>query len=111
MLEAIETVTQRWVGSPVARKKDEALLGGRARFIDDLSPVSGIRFAAILRSPHPHARIERLDGSVAHFLREVPAPDERQVRDMLSGHICRCMGYASIAAAVLDAATALRKGS
>ena len=61
MLEAIETVTQRWVGSPVARKEDEALLSGRARFIDDLSPVPGIRFAAILRSPHPHARIERLD--------------------------------------------------
>src|SRR5262249_37255143 len=33
----------------------------RARFIDDLSPVPGIRFAAVLRSPHPHARIERLD--------------------------------------------------
>jgi 2-furoyl-CoA dehydrogenase large subunit len=61
LLKAIETVTQRWVGSPIARKEDEALLSGRARFIDDLSPLPGIRFAAILRSPHPHARIERLD--------------------------------------------------
>ena len=49
--------------------------------------------------------------SVTHFLRETPAPDERQVRDMLSGHLCRCTGYASIVAAVLEAATAIRKGS
>jgi 2-furoyl-CoA dehydrogenase 2Fe-2S iron sulfur subunit len=48
---------------------------------------------------------------VTHFLRDTPAPDERQVRDMLSGHICRCTGYAPIVAAVLEAATAIRKGS
>src|SRR5215467_13663797 len=28
----------RWVGQPVPRKEDEALLSGRARFIDDLAP-------------------------------------------------------------------------
>jgi 2-furoyl-CoA dehydrogenase 2Fe-2S iron sulfur subunit len=49
--------------------------------------------------------------SVTHFLRDVPAPDEQQVRDMLSGHICRCTGYASIVAAVLEAATTISKGS
>jgi 2-furoyl-CoA dehydrogenase large subunit len=53
--------SQVWVGSPVPRSEDEALLTGRARFIDDLSPVAGIRFAAILRSPHPHAHILRID--------------------------------------------------
>jgi len=42
--------------------------------------------------------------SVTHFLRETPAPDEAQIRDMLSGHICRCTGYASIVAAILEAA-------
>ncbi|HYS69120.1 MAG TPA: molybdopterin cofactor-binding domain-containing protein, partial [Gemmatimonadaceae bacterium] len=61
MLEPIETISKRWVGSAVARKEDQALLTGQARFIDDLSPVPGIRFAAILRSPHPHARIGRID--------------------------------------------------
>ena len=30
-------IAQRWVGKPVPRKEDEALLTGRARFIDDLS--------------------------------------------------------------------------
>jgi 2-furoyl-CoA dehydrogenase 2Fe-2S iron sulfur subunit len=42
--------------------------------------------------------------SVTHFLRKNPRPTEAEVRDMLSGHICRCTGYASIVAAILDAA-------
>jgi 2-furoyl-CoA dehydrogenase 2Fe-2S iron sulfur subunit len=42
--------------------------------------------------------------SATHFLRETPAPSESEVRDMLSGHICRCTGYAQIVAAILDAA-------
>jgi aerobic-type carbon monoxide dehydrogenase small subunit (CoxS/CutS family) len=33
------------------------------------------------------------------------------VRDMLSGHICRCTGYASIVAAILEAAADIRRGS
>jgi 2-furoyl-CoA dehydrogenase 2Fe-2S iron sulfur subunit len=50
--------------------------------------------------------------SATHFLREVPAPDEGQIRDMLSGHICRCTGYAPIVAAILDAAARIaNKGS
>ena len=32
-------------------------------------------------------------------------PDEEEVRAVLSGHLCRCTGYAPIVAAVLDAAT------
>src|SRR5690606_31709549 len=51
----------RWVGTEVFRKEDEALLTGRARFIDDIAPVPGLKHAAILRSPHPHARLGRID--------------------------------------------------
>jgi 2-furoyl-CoA dehydrogenase large subunit len=52
---------RHWVGMPVARKEDAALLSGGARFIDDLAPVPGLKHAAILRSPHPHARIRGID--------------------------------------------------
>jgi 2-furoyl-CoA dehydrogenase 2Fe-2S iron sulfur subunit len=45
--------------------------------------------------------------SVEAFLRDVPAPTEAQIRDLLSGHLCRCTGYASIVKAVLAAAAAV----
>ena len=48
--------------------------------------------------------------SAAHFLVENPEPDEAQVKDMLSGHICRCTGYVPIVAAILDAAREIRGG-
>ena len=50
-----------WVGSAVPRSEDAALLSGNARFIDDLSPLPGIRHVALLRSPYPHARIREID--------------------------------------------------
>lgn len=42
--------------------------------------------------------------SCADYLERVPEPSEAQVRDMLSGHLCRCTGYTPIVAAVLDVA-------
>ncbi len=57
-----------WVGQSVRRREDAPLLTGRGRFIDDLEPVAGLRHAAILRSPHPHARIRSIDASAAEKL-------------------------------------------
>ena len=42
--------------------------------------------------------------SATRFLEENPDPDEEAVRDMLSGHLCRCTGYDGIVRAILDAA-------
>ena len=44
------------------------------------------------------------------FLRENPDPTEGEVRDAISGNLCRCTGYANIVAAALDAAQRLRGG-
>ena len=48
--------------------------------------------------------------SCTDFLKRVPNPDEAQVREMLSGHLCRCTGYSNIVAAILEVA-AERNGS
>jgi len=45
------------------------------------------------------------------FLRESPDPTEAQVRDAISGNLCRCTGYVNIVAAALDAAKRLRGGA
>ncbi|GAB3279825.1 molybdopterin-dependent oxidoreductase [Sinomonas notoginsengisoli] len=41
----------------LARIEDPKLLTGQGRFLDDLDPLPGTLVAAIVRSPHPHARI------------------------------------------------------
>jgi 2-furoyl-CoA dehydrogenase 2Fe-2S iron sulfur subunit len=38
------------------------------------------------------------------FLRDNAAPSERDVREMLSGHLCRCTGYAGMVDAILETA-------
>ena len=47
--------------------------------------------------------------SLDHFLRERPRPTEDEIRDLLSGHLCRCTGYTPIIRAALDAADLLAK--
>lgn len=47
--------------------------------------------------------------SFTDFLRRNPDPSEAEVRDVLSGHLCRCTGYEGIMRAVLAAAARLRE--
>ncbi len=46
------------------RKEDARLLTGQGRFSDDFS-IEGQAYAAMVRSPHPHARITRIDTTKA----------------------------------------------
>ncbi len=52
------------IGQPIRRKEDARLLTGKGRYTDDFS-LDGQTFAAMVRSPHPHARIVRIDVSAA----------------------------------------------
>ena len=51
-------------GQSVTRIEDDSLLRGAGRYTDDVS-VPHAAHAYILRSPHPHARILRIDPSAA----------------------------------------------
>jgi 2-furoyl-CoA dehydrogenase 2Fe-2S iron sulfur subunit len=47
--------------------------------------------------------------SLDDFLRRNDSPSEHDIRDLLSGHLCRCTGYTPIVRAALDAAAELAK--
>jgi aerobic carbon-monoxide dehydrogenase small subunit len=46
--------------------------------------------------------------TLTELLRENPEPNEQDVREALTGNLCRCTGYAGIVRAALDAAQRLR---
>jgi carbon-monoxide dehydrogenase small subunit len=48
--------------------------------------------------------------AATELLGEQPHPTEQEVREALSGNLCRCTGYESIVAGVLRAAELLRAG-
>jgi 2-furoyl-CoA dehydrogenase large subunit len=54
-----------WIGRSVPRVEDGRLLTGRGNFIDDHPPVANLCHAAMVRSPHAHARILGYDAAPA----------------------------------------------
>ncbi len=46
--------------------------------------------------------------TLLEFLRDNPDPTEREVREAISGNLCRCTGYQGIVDAALDAAGRLK---
>src|SRR3974390_243791 len=47
--------------------------------------------------------------SVTAFLRDNPSPTDEEIREALSGNLCRCTGYQGILAAVRAAATSINQ--
>lgn len=59
-----EGAADGWIGRPLKRREDHRLLTGAGSYVDDMRPP-GCLHVALLRSPHAHARIARLDVEAA----------------------------------------------
>jgi carbon-monoxide dehydrogenase large subunit len=66
------TGTHAYVGQSVLRKEDARLLTGRGTYIDNLV-LPGMLHMVVVRSPHAHARISRIDLSKARAAEGVVA--------------------------------------
>ena len=55
------------VGAPLKRKEDGRLVAGRGRYLDDVR-LPDLLHLAIVRSPHAHAEITRIDVTAARAI-------------------------------------------
>ena len=67
-----QPATPSYIGSPIRRREDVRFLTGRGQYLDDIR-LPGMLHAAILRSPHSHARVRGIDTSAALALDGVVA--------------------------------------
>ena len=66
------TENYRHIGKETPRKDARDIVTGRAKYIDDIK-LPGMLFGKVLRSPHAHARITRMDCTLARSLKGVRA--------------------------------------
>lgn len=59
-----ESPIPSFIGAPVQRREDPALITGTARYVDDFAP-SGALHLAVVRSPLPHATVISIDTEAA----------------------------------------------
>lgn len=59
-----------WIGKSMKRVEDPRLLAGQGKYIDDIN-IPHMAHAAVVRSPHAHARIRFIDASKAKELKGV----------------------------------------
>src|SRR5207237_8162688 len=58
------TANPTYIGSRLARKEDPRLITGQGTFTDDVM-LQGMAYLTLVRSPHAHARIRRIDTEAA----------------------------------------------
>src|SRR5258708_31652998 len=56
-----------WIGKSMKRVEDPRILAGKGRYVDDIV-LPNMAHAAVLRSPHAHAKIKSIDTSKAEAL-------------------------------------------
>ena len=87
--------------------------GASIRTVEGLAPEAG-RLSVLQDAFRRHHALQcgfctaGILMSLDWYLRETLDPSEAELREFLSGHICRCTGYVPIVAAALDAAKRLR---
>jgi len=64
---------RRWVSQDIPRLENGRLLTGSGQFVADMTPVSNMHYAAILRSPYGHALINSIDTEEARAVPGVVA--------------------------------------
>ena len=84
----------------------------------ELSTIEGLATAGVLnpvqKAMHDHHGLQcgyctpGILMTMTAFLKENPSPSEDEVREALSGNLCRCTGYQNIVDAMLAAAEAMR---
>jgi 2-furoyl-CoA dehydrogenase 2Fe-2S iron sulfur subunit len=88
--------------------------GATIRTVEGLAPEPG-RLSVLQEAFRRHHALQcgfctaGILMSLDWYLRHTPDPSEGDLREFLSGHICRCTGYVPIIAAALDAAQRLRQ--
>ena len=88
--------------------------GANLRTVEGLEPEQG-RLSIIQEAFRKHHALQcgfctaGILMSLDAFLRANSEPSEREIREYLSGHICRCTGYGPIVAAAFEAAAKLRE--
>ncbi len=65
-------MSTRIFGSGIKRREDPRLITGRAKYTDDMK-LPGLLHMAVVRSPHAHAKIKRVDTSAAKAVKGVVA--------------------------------------